>query len=96
MDVQSLQFGFSTVLSLVFGIAGAFGVWFKMKGDVKILELKLSGMSQDTEHAHERITNLKKEVERNKEKADTSTEAIKTEMQQMEIRIIQAIHEIKK
>ena len=45
---------------------------------------------------HKRIDDLKGQVERNREKNDASLLELKTEMGAMELRIIQAIHAIKK
>lgn len=48
------------------------------------------------EQIHRRIDNVKEVVEKNREKSDTNVQEIKSEMNKMELRIIQAIHEIKK
>ena len=45
---------------------------------------------------HKRIDDLKGQVERNREKNDESLGELKKEMGAMELRIIQAIHAVKK
>lgn len=106
-DLGSLQIGIGAVISLLTGIIGAAGVWFSLKNRVEILHVMQTQNTEDIEDikscrkdanqvVHTRIDALKVEVKDNKDKADNALSEIKTEMSAMELRIINAIHEIKK
>jgi gas vesicle protein len=84
MEVSSLQIGFDALIALLVSVTGALGVWYSLKGKVTIQQiLKL---------LHKRIDDLKTQVERNREKNDQALADLKSEMGQMEIRIINAIN----
>ena len=106
MEINSITIGLGALISLISGVIGAAGFWFKVKNKVDILEVKQEGINK--EHAdlkqseqksndiiHTRIENLKQQVENNRSKHDASIVELKQEMSQMELRIIQAIHELK-
>jgi len=103
MEVSSLQIGFDALVALLVSITGALGVWYSLKGKVTIQQMTLDSLSKDLEEMkvdkkdnqsllHKRIDDLKKQVERNREKNDKALADLKAEMGQMEIRIINAIN----
>lgn len=103
MEVSSLQIGFDALVALLVSITGALGVWYSLKGKVTIQQMTLDTLSKDLEEMkvdkkdnqtllHKRIDDLKKQVERNREKNDKALADLKAEMGQMEIRIINAIN----
>lgn len=107
MDVNGLSVGMDVLISILFGASGAIGVWFKLKGKVEILDVEIISIKhdllsltqlkkEDNISLHKRIDGLKSVVEKNREKQDSSSQEIKTEMNKMELRIITAIHELKK
>jgi gas vesicle protein len=106
MDVSGLQIGFDALVALIVSIAGALGVWHTLKGKVAIQQLILDSLKTDLAEIksdkkethdllHSRINELKGKVEANREKNDQALADLKSEMQQMEIRIINAINEKK-
>lgn len=103
MEVSSLQIGFDALVALLVSTTGALGVWYSLKGKVTIQQMTLDSLSKDLEEMkvdkkdnqtllHKRIDDLKKQVERNREKNDKALADLKAEMGQMEIRIINAIN----
>ena len=94
MDASGLQISLSLVIAIVSGVVSAAGVWFKLKGKVELQELKLQNMEDGLEIAQERVTRLKGQVEANKEKNENAVSELKKEINEMEIRIIKAIHEL--
>lgn len=103
MEVSSLQIGFDALVALLVSITGALGVWYSLKGKVTIQQMTLDSLAKDLEEMkvdkkdnqtllHKRIDDLKKQVERNREKNDKALADLKAEMGQMEIRIINAIN----
>ena len=105
--MTGFQIGFDALISLLSAVTGALTVWYSLKGKVEIQQVILNSLMQDMEEVkthkkeghtqlHKRIDDLKGQVERNREKNDASLLEIKTEMGAMELRIIQAIHAIKK
>ena len=83
-------------IALVSGIVSAAAVWFKLKSTVEMQKLMIDNMKEDVDSANDRVTRLKKTVEGNRDKTETSMAELKKEINDMEIRIIKAIHEIKK
>jgi hypothetical protein len=107
VDINGLSVGMDVLISVLFGASGAIGVWFKLKGKVEILDVEIGSLKddlkaltsvkkEDNTALHKRIDTLKIVVEKNREKQDLSSLEIKTEMNKMELRIITAIHELKK
>ena len=103
MEVSSLQIGFDVLIALLVSVTGALGVWYSLKGKVTLQQIILDALSKDLEEMkvekkdnhtllHNRIDDLKKQVERNREKNDQSLSDLKSEMGKMEIRIIHAIN----
>ncbi len=103
MEVSSLQIGFDALIALLVSVTGALGVWYTLKGKVTIQQITLDSLEKDLDEMkvdkkdnhtllHKRIDDLKKQVERNREKNDQALSDIKAEMGQMEIRIINAIN----
>ena len=106
MDVSGLQIGFDALVALIVSIAGALGVWHTLKGKVAIQQLILDNLSKDLAEIkgdkkeshdliHHRINELKGKVEANREKNDQALADLKSEMQAMELRIINAINDKK-
>lgn len=106
MDAQSINFTLTTVLSILFGAGGAIGVWFKLKGTVNIQAVKIVSLEEDLKdlkdekkennlQMHRRVDALKKVVEKNRENSDNGIQSMTKNMNQMELRIIKAIHEIR-
>ena len=107
MELTGLQVGIDVLISIVFGAGGAIGVWFKLKGTVNIQAVEIEQLKSDlnsenserkeiVKQLHRRVDSLKETVEKNRERSDTSTQKLVGEMNQMELRIITAIHEIGK
>jgi gas vesicle protein len=94
MDASGLQISLSLVIAIVSGVVSAAGVWFKLKGKVELQQLKIETMEDGLEIAQERISKLKTQVEANKEKNENAVSELKKEINDMEIRIIKAIHEL--
>ena len=105
-DLTGWEIGFDVFISLLFGAGGALGVWFKLKNVVNIQRVEIDNINTSiigicdakkelTARIDKRIDSLKITVEHNREKSDNNTNEIKGEMQKMELRIIQAIHQIK-
>ncbi len=90
--------GFSISLEIFIGLASgivsALGVWFKLKSTVEIQKIMLDNVEHDINLVNDRITRLKTTVESNREKNEGSLTELKKEINEMEIRIIKAIHEI--
>ena len=107
MQVTGFQIGFDALISLLSAVTGALTVWYTLKGKVEIQQVVLDNLASDMDDIkthkkegdillHKRVDDLKGQVERNREKNDASLAELKTEMGAMELRIIQAIHAIKK
>ena len=106
MDVSGLQIGFDALVALLVSLAGALGVWHTLKGKVAIQQLILDNLSKDLSEIkddkkdshnliHSRIDELKGKVESNRERNDQALADLKSEMQAMELRIINAINDKK-
>ena len=106
MEVNSITIGLGALISLLSGIIGAVGFWYKVKNKVDVLEVKQISINKDHDELktaagkaddiiHNRIENLKQQVESNRARHDDSITELKSEMSNMELRIIQAIHELK-
>lgn len=106
MEVNSITIGLGAIISLLSGIIGAVGFWYKVKNKVDLLEVKQEGIDKDHDELkasggkaddiiHSRIENLKQQVEANRARHDGSITELKSEMSNMELRIIQAIHDLK-
>jgi len=104
MEVSSMQIGFDALVALLGSITGALAVWYTLKGKVAIQEVILANLNRDMEEfktnkkeghtlLHKRIDDLQKQVETNRSKHEASISDLKTEMGQMELRIINAIHD---
>ena len=105
--MTGFQIGFDALISLLSAVTGALTVWYTLKGKVEIQQVILENLIADMEEIkthkkeghtqlHKRIDDLKGQVERNREKNDESLGELKKEMGAMELRIIQAIHALKK
>lgn len=94
MDASGLQISLSLVIAIISGVVSAAGVWFKLKGKVELQQLKIETMEDGLEIAQERVSKLKTQVEANKEKNENAVSDLKKEMNDMEMRIIKAIHEL--
>lgn len=82
MDAKNLKVGFSTLLSLMFGVVSALTVWFTLKGDVDII--KIHDIYQDAE-----IVKMQE-----KDKAtDKNFIDLKQSMHEDKLEILKAIHE---
>lgn len=102
MEVTGI--GFEALISLLSAIVGALTIWYSLKGKVEIqsvilsnLKVDMDELKEDKKHSsttlHKRIDEVKKQVEENRVTQDRAIADLKTEMQAMELRIIQAIHE---
>ena len=96
MDYSGITIGLNVLFPLICGLAGALGVWFKLKGTVNMQRMEIINLQDDSKMTHQRINSVKDVVEKNREKQDNSLQDLKSEMSAMEIRIINAIHDIKK
>lgn len=96
VDYSGITIGLNVLFPLICGLAGALGVWFKLKGTVNIQRMEIINLQDDNKLTHQRINSVKDTVEKNREKQDSLIQDLKSEMTQMEIRIINAIHDIKK
>jgi len=96
MEAEGLTFGLNAIVSILFAAGGALGFWYTVKGSVNLLEQRVKTLEAIDKVLHKRVESLKEEVKENREKADTSISDITGKMQEMELRIITAIHELKK
>ena len=92
--MDSLSISLEIFIGLTSGIVSALGVWFKLKSTVEIQKIMLDNVEHDINLVNDRITRLKNIVEANREKNEGSLTELKKEINEMEIRIIKAIHEI--
>jgi len=106
METTGFGIGFEALISLLSAIIGALTVWYSLKGKVEIQEVILNNLKVDINEikmdkkishtsVHKRIDDVKIQVENNRATQDRIIGDLKTEMQAMELRIIQAIHEQK-
>jgi len=95
MEVEGLTFGLNAIVSILFAAAGALGFWYTIKGSVNLLEQRVKTLESTDKILHKRVEGLKEEVKENRDKADSSIADITGKMQAMELRIIQAIHDLK-
>jgi len=95
MEAEGLTFGLNAIVSILFAAAGALGFWYTIKGAVNLLEQRVKTLEANDKVLHKRVESLKLEVKENREKSDTSISDITSKMQEMELRIIQAIHDSK-
>jgi len=95
MEAEGLTFGLNAIVSILFAAGGALGFWYTIKGSVNLLEQRVGTLEANNKILHKRLENLKEEVKENREKADTAISDITGKMQEMELRIITAIHELK-
>lgn len=96
MEAEGLKFGLNAIVSILFAAGGALGFWYTIKGSVNLLEQRVKTLESNDTILHKRVENLKLEVKENREKSDTSISEITGKMQEMELRIITAIHELEK
>ena len=98
-----MQIGFDALVALLGSLSGALAVWYTLKSKVAIQEVILNNLNRDMDQfktnkkeghslLHKRIDDLQKQVETNRSKHEESMSDLKTEMGQMELRIITAIH----
>ena len=92
--MDGLSISLEIFIGLTSGIVSALGVWFKLKSTVEIQKIMLDNVEHDINLVNDRITRLKNTVEANREKNESSLTELKKEINEMEIRIIKAIHEI--
>lgn len=88
MEVEGITFTLNTVLSILFGAAGATGVWFSLKGQVAIMRDQIRFQQRE-------IIEMKKDIKDNREHLDSSITIVTKEIHEMELRIIKAINELK-
>ena len=95
MEAEGMTFGLNAIVSILFAAAGALGFWYTIKGSVNLLEQRVRTLESTDRVLHKRVEGLKEEVKENRDKADSSIADITGKMQAMELRIIQAIHDLK-
>ena len=95
MEAEGMTFGLNAIVSILFAAAGALGFWYTIKGSVSLLEQRVKTLESTDKVLHKRVEGLKEEVKENRDKSDTSISDITGKMQAMELRIIQAIHDLK-
>ena len=96
MEAEGITFGLNAIVSILFAAGGALGFWYTIKGSVSLLEQRVKTLEAIDKVLHKRVENLKEEVKENRDKSDTAISDITSKMQDMELRIITAIHELKK
>jgi hypothetical protein len=92
MSAEELQFGLTTVLSLVFGSGGALGVFFAMRGKITLLENKVDTLEGDNAVVNKRIDSVKEELKA----TEKFVQGVQIDIQKMENRIIREIHDLYK
>lgn len=106
VDLSGASIGIGAVVSLLSGVIGALSVWFKLKGLVNVMQVRIKNLEAEKEkdltyhkesisQLHKRIDAVKVIVERNREKSDKGIQEIKLDIKSMEMRILKAIHNIK-
>ena len=107
MNVTEMQIGLDVLIGILSAAAGALTIWYTLKNKVQIQQLLIDQNTQDIveikksstlscDMMHKRLDTLKITVEKNREKNDNTISTIKADMNAMELRIINAIHELKK
>ena len=104
MNVTDMQIGLDVLIGVLSAAAGALTIWYTLKNKVQIQQLLIDQNTQDiveikkssTLSCHKRLDALKTTVDKNREKNDNTISTIKADMNAMELRIINAIHELKK
>jgi len=96
MEAEGLKFGLNAIVSILFASGGALGFWYTIKGSVNLLEQRVKTLEDNDKVLHKRVESIKQEVKENREKSETSISDITGKMQEMELRIITAIHELGK
>lgn len=105
MDYSGVTFGLDVLVSILFGAAGALGVWFKLKGRVDIINIKIKAtdgkvddigdsIDSNARTLHKRIDSLKGTVDKNRERFDENAVKITKEIHEMKIELLQAISNI--
>jgi len=82
MDAKNLKVGFNTLISLMFGLVSALGVWFTLRGDVNIMSIHIANLDA-------KIIKLE---EGQKEHSKNFVE-LKELMHKDKLEILKAIHE---
>ena len=95
MDAGSLSFTLSSLMSILLGAGGAFGVWFRLKGTISIQAIEILALKSDIQDIREEDSD-DLELFKNRVNSDIGIRGIEGKMNEMELRIIKAIHEIKK
>ena len=95
MEAEGITFGLNALISILFAGAGALGFWFTIKGAVGLLSQRADMLEANNKIIHKRLENLKEEVKENRNKSDNAILDITGKIQEMELRIITAIHELK-
>lgn len=93
--MSSATISIEILIAVTSGVISALGVWFKLKSTVEMQKLMLDNMKEDVDTANDRVSRLKTVVEANREKNENSLSELKKEINDMEIRIIKAIHDIR-
>ncbi len=93
--MDGLTVSIEIFIALTSGLVSALAVWFKLKSTVELHKLMIDNMKEDVDLANERVSRLKSKVEVNREKNENALADIKKDINDMEIRIIKAIHGIK-
>tara|TARA_R110000803_G_C11849567_1_gene305695 strand:- start:348 stop:671 length:324 start_codon:yes stop_codon:yes gene_type:complete len=107
MNVTDMQIGLDVLIGVLSAAAGALTIWYTLKNKVQIQQLLIDQNTQDIveikksstlscDMMHKRLDALKTTVDKNREKNDNTISTIKADMNAMELRIINAIHELKK
>jgi len=106
MNYTGITFGLDVLISIVFGASGALAVWFKLKAAVNIQKIEILNLmdgikevkenaKEDVSALHKRIDSQKTLIEKNRENSDSGIQILTKNINEMELRIIKAIHEIK-
>jgi cell division protein FtsB len=107
MEETGISFTLTTLISIVIGIASAVGVWFKLKATVNIQAKDINNLHSEMKELksennegnkliHKRIDSQRDLIEKNRENSDSGISLMTANMNAMELRIIKAIHDIKK
>lgn len=100
---SGMSFGLGTTISLMSGMAGAIGVWFRLKGIVNIQEVELGNLKteimdiktdykEDKKSIHKRLEMQREAIDTNKEHTDEKMSDMKQFINDMKIEIIKEIH----
>ena len=88
MDYTGITFGLEVLISIVFAVGSALGVYYKLKNNTDLLLARIKTLETTLEK-------LETQVDQNREKSDTNVSELKDLIRDMKVDIIKEIHQKK-